>query len=158
MNTIKKLNVIAIVALSLGLAGLCSAQTSKTSAAGGSMAPYTEGTVWDVTMVKTKPGMTDDYLKNLAGAYKKSSDEMKKEGIIMDYKIFIGDAACHGDFDVLLMVEYKNMAALDNIRERTDPIERKMIGSEEQMHQGSVKRMEIRDILGTKLMREVTLK
>ena len=26
-------------------------------------APYTEGPVWDITMVKTKYGMTDDYLK-----------------------------------------------------------------------------------------------
>jgi hypothetical protein len=149
MNTLKKLNILTIVALSLGFAGLCSAQSS---------APYTEGTVWDVTMVKTKAGMTDDYLQNLAGAYKKTSDEMKKEGIIMDYKIFVGDAACPSDFDVLLMVEYKNMAALDNIRAKIDPIERKLIGSDAKMHEGSVKRMEIRNILGTKLMREITLK
>jgi hypothetical protein len=149
MNTIKKLSIITIVASSLGLAGLCSAQST---------APYTEGTVWDVTMVKTKAGMQDDYLKNLAGAYKKTSDEMKKEGIIMDYKIFVGSAATPHDFDVLLMVEYKDMAALDKIREKTDPIERKMIGSESQMRDASIKRMEIREILGDKLMREVTLK
>ena len=162
MHIIKKLNIIAIVALSLGLTGLCSAQTSsssKTSAASGSsLAPYNEGTVWEITMVKTKPGMSDDYLKNLAGAYKSTSDEMKKQGIIMDYKIFIGNAACPGDFDILLMVEYKNMAALDNIRAKADPIAEKLIGNEEKMREGSVKRMEIRDILGTKLMQEVTLK
>ena len=90
-----------------------------------SIAPYTEGTVWDITMIKTKPGMTDDYLKNLAQAYKTTSDEAKKQGIIMDYKIMIGDSAGRDDFDVLLMVQYKNMAALDGLREKTDPIAQK---------------------------------
>jgi hypothetical protein len=149
MNTLKKLSITTIVALSLGIPGLCSAQST---------APYTEGPVWDVTMVKTKAGMTDDYLRNLAGAYKKTSDEMKKEGIIMDYKIFLGDAASPHDFNLLLMVEYKDMAALDNIRAKIDPIEQKIIGSQAKMHEGSVKRAEIREILGTKLMREITLK
>jgi hypothetical protein len=29
-------------------------------------APYTEGRVWQITMVKTKSGVSDDYLKALA--------------------------------------------------------------------------------------------
>jgi hypothetical protein len=109
-------------------------------------------------MVRTKAGMSDDYLKNLAQAYKSTNDEAKKQGIIMDYKILLGDAAKADDFDILLMVQYKNMAALDGLREKTDPIAAKLIGGEDQLRQGSIKRMEIRDILGTKTMREVTLK
>lgn len=167
----KKLNIVAITALSLGIAGLCSAQTSPspktspatattttTTTAAGSTAPYTEGTVWEITMVRTKAGMSDDYLKNLAQAYKSTSDEAKKQGIIMDYKILLGDAANADDFDILLMVQYKNMAALDGLREKTDPIATKLIGGEEKLREGSIKRMEIRDILGSKTMREVTLK
>ena len=175
MINIKKPSIVAITALSLCVAGLCSAQTSpnpKTSPAAttaatttsttttttGSTAPYTEGSVWEVTMVRTKAGMTDDYLKNLAQAYKSTSDEAKKQGIIMDYKILLGDAANADDFDILLMVQYKNMAALDGLREKTDPIATKLIGGEEKLREGSVKRMEIRDILGSKTMREVMLK
>ena len=56
------------------------------------------------------------------------------------------------------MVQYKNMAALDGLREKTDPIAQKMIGGEDQIRAGSMKRMEIREILGTKTMREITLK
>ncbi len=160
-----KTKIMFSAVLVLGLVGLCSAQTTSstttsttTTASSGSTAPYTEGAVWDITMVKTKPGMSDDYLKNLAHAYKSTSDEAKKQGIIMDYKIFIGDAAGHDDFDILLMVEYKNMAALDGLRDKTDPIAQKLIGGEDQQRQGSVKRMEIREILGTKTMREITLK
>lgn len=172
--TMKKLNIVAFAALSLGITGLCSAQsspsprtspatatsasTTSTTTASGSTAPYTEGSVWEITMVRAKAGMADDYLKNLAQAYKSTNDEAKKQGIIMDYKILIGDAANADDFDILLIVQYKNMAALDGLRERTDPIATKLIGGEDQLRQGSIKRMEIRDILGTKTMREVTLK
>jgi hypothetical protein len=121
-------------------------------------APYTEGPVWAVTMVKTKPGMTDDYLKTLAKIYKSTNDEMKKQNLIMDYKILLGNDSNPQDFDILLMVEFKNMAAFDNQREKTDPIADKILGSEEVQRQGAIKRMEIREILGNKLMREVTLK
>lgn len=121
-------------------------------------APYAEGPVWDVTMVKTKAGMTDDYLKTLAKIYKATNDEMKKQGLIMDYKILIGGAATPQDFDVLLMVEFKNMATLDNFREKGDPVADKILGSEEMQRQGAIKRMEIREIMGDKLMREITLK
>ena len=121
-------------------------------------APYTEGPVWGITMVKTKPGMSDDYLKVLAKLFKATSDEMKKQGLIMDYKILLGNDANPQDFDVLLMVEYKNMAAFDGLREKADPISDKILGSEQLQREGAAKRMEIREIMGNKLMREVTLK
>ena len=125
---------------------------------GQSDAPYTDGPVWTITMVKTKPGMADDYLKNLAQIYKATNDEAKKQGIIMDYKILLGADSTPQDFDILLMQEFKNMAAFDGLRDKTDPIARKLIGSEDVQRQGAVKRMEIREIMGNKLMREITLK
>jgi hypothetical protein len=143
------ITLAACGALGLMGAGLVRAQSD---------APYTEGPVWTITMVKTKPGMTDDYLKTLAKIYKATNDEMKKQGLIMDYRILIGGAATPQDFDVLLMVEFKNMAALDNFREKGDPVADKILGSEEVQRQGAIKRMEIREIMGDKLMREVTLK
>jgi hypothetical protein len=121
-------------------------------------APYTEGPVWTITMVKTKAGMTDDYLKALAKIYKSTNDELKKQGLIMDYKILIGNDATPQDFDILLMVEFKNMAVFDGLREKADPIADKILGSEDAQRQGAIKRMEIREIMGNKLMREVTLK
>ncbi len=110
MNPAKKLQIVALAALSLVMASLCSAQSD---------APYTEGPVWLVTMVKTKPGMGDDYLKSLAQTVKLTNDEAKKQGIIMDYKILLGDASDEHDYNI---------------------------------------RIEVREILGTKRMREITLK
>ena len=50
------------------------------------------------------------------------------------------------------------MAALDGLRDKTDPIATKTIGTEDQQRQLAVKRLEIREIMGDKTMREITLK
>ena len=149
MKITKKLQAVMITAFSCIAASLCLGQSD---------APYTEGPVWTISMIKTKPGMADDYLKNLAQIYKAVNDEAKKQGIIMDYKILLGNDSTPQDFDILLMQEFKNMAAFDGLREKTDPIARKLIGTEDVQRQGAVKRMEIREIMGNKLMREITLK
>jgi hypothetical protein len=148
MRITRKLQIAIIAASSLGLGSVCFAQSD---------APYTEGPVWTLTMVKTKPGMSDDYLKILAKIYKATNDEAKKQGVIMNYKILVGGASTPGDFDILLMQEFKDMASLDGLRDKIDPIEKKLIGSEDVRRQGAVKRMKVREIMGDKLMREVTL-
>jgi len=145
----KYLILAASVALFAAWTGLCSAQSD---------APYTEGSVWNVTMVKTKPGMDDQYLKGLAKTFKGNLDEAKKQKLILSYKILIGSAATPNDFNILLMVESKDMAALDNGREKFDPIAKKIEGSVEEQEKTMTKRLDIREIVGDKLMREITLK
>jgi CHASE3 domain sensor protein len=163
MKFTKTFSAAIIIAATAGAVSVCSAQSSAsaattTTSATQSTAPYTEGAVWDITMVKTKPGMSDDYLKALAKIFKATNDEQKRQGIITDYKILTGSAATQQDYDILLMVEYPNMAALDSLRDKTDPIDAKLVGSEDQQRQLAVKRLEIREIMGDKLMREITLK
>jgi len=109
-------------------------------------------------MVKAKAGMTDEYLKGLAKTFTSAMEEAKKQNLVMDYKILLGDAATPQDFDILLMVESKNMAALDGFREKNDPIARKIQGTPDQQLATQVKRLEIREIMGSKNMREITLK
>jgi len=149
MRITKKLQIVTLAALSLGIASLCFAQSD---------APYTEGPVWNITMVKAKPGMGDEYLKGLAKTFKGSLDEAKKQNLILDYKILLGTAATPQDFDILLMVESKNMATQDGLREKTDPIARKIVDTTDQQQAMAVKRLDIREIMGSKLMREITLK
>lgn len=154
----KKTNLLLTIVVACAITSICPAQTPSTSTTTGSTAPYVEGPVWDVTMVRTKYGMDDDYLKALAKVFKQTSDEAKKQGLIMDYKILIGAAANAQDYNILLMTEFKNMAAMDGLRDKMDPLNAKLIGSEDVQRQGVVKRAEVREILGDKLMREVTLK
>ena len=165
MKFTRQFSVAALIAIAgAGAVSVCSAQssasaaTTTTSSTGQNTAPYTEGGVWQITMVKTKAGMSDDYLKALAKIFKSTNDEAKRQGIITDYKILAGGAATQQDYDILLMVEYPNMAALDGLRDKTDPIGAKMVGTDDQQRQLAVKRLEIRDIMGGKLMREITLK
>ena len=64
------------------MASLCSAQSD---------APYTEGPVWNITMVKAKPGMGDEYLKSLAKTLKltRRSKEAESDRRL---QILLGDA------------------------------------------------------------------
>ena len=170
MNITCKL--IAVAAVLFSATSLCFAQTSSptrsssasspapsTSSTTTTMgAPYTEGTVWAITMVKTKPGMGDDYIKGLAKTYKTAMEEEKKANVIVSYKILLGESSNEADYNMLLMIEYKNMAAFDGLRDKLDPIAQKVLGSEDERRQAAVKRTEIREILGSKVMREITLK
>src|SRR5438046_10584392 len=136
MRITKKLQIVALAALSLGIASLCFAQSD---------APYTEGPVWNITMVKTKSGMTDEYLKGLAKTLKGTLEEAKKQNLVLDYKILLGNAATAQDFNILILVESKNMAAQDNAREKFDPITRKVVGTTEQQQAFHANRHEIRE-------------
>ena len=161
--------IIAIIALTCGFSALCIAQSTPGTAttttitptpktAGGSSAPYTEGSVWTLSMIKTKTGLGDEYLKQITGTVKPVYDEAKKQKIILSYKILDGEASDPHDFNILILVEYPNMAAFDTLRDKMDPLLAKVMGSEEQRKDMAVKRLDVREILGTKTMREITLK
>ncbi|PYK15160.1 MAG: hypothetical protein DME55_14075 [Verrucomicrobia bacterium] len=142
---------------SFTVAFTCFAETNATNTKGSS-APYNEGPVWTLTMIKTKTGLADEYLKQITATVKPVYDEEKKQKIILDYKILNGEAAGPQDFNILILVEYPNWAAFDNLRDKMDPIIAKVMGTEEQRRTTAVKRLDIREILGTKTMREITLK
>src|SRR4029077_19526355 len=116
--------ILATIALTCGLSGLCFAQsspataTTTTKTTGGSTAPYNEGPVWALTMIKTKSGLSDEYFKQITGTVKPAYDEAKKQKIILDYKILDGEASDAHDFNILIMVEYPNMAAFDGLRDK----------------------------------------
>jgi hypothetical protein len=159
-----KIRIISIVALTCGVTGLCFAQsspstaTAATKSSGGSGAPYNEGPVWTLTMIKTKTGLDDDYLRQISGTVKPIYDEEKKQNIILDYKILMGDPHGRDEANIIIMVEYPNMAAFDGLRAKMDPLIEKVMGNEDQRRATAVKRLDIREILGVRTMREITLK
>ena len=55
-----KAKFFAIAALSFSLVFVCFAQPNATNEK-GSNAPYNEGPVWTLTMIKTKTGLADEY-------------------------------------------------------------------------------------------------
>jgi len=109
-------------------------------------------------MIKTKYGLEDDYFKNLQATLKNPLDDAKKQKVILDCKIFFGEAASPQDYNIMILLEFQNMAAFDNLRDRLDPILVKAAGSIGQQTQIQIKRMDVREVLGEKVMREITLK
>ena len=41
--------------------------------------PYTQGSVWTVTFVRVKPGLSSQYLGDLASTWKQVMDEARKQ-------------------------------------------------------------------------------
>lgn len=123
---------------------------------------YTEGSVWNLTFVKLKANMGDDYLKGLSKTWKASMDELVKQKLIKSYKILSGEASNPGDFDLLLMTEVENFASYDPdpVRDaKRDEVEKKVrdaLGEEFQKTVASYSTM--REITGRKTMREIFLK
>ncbi|XZF12608.1 hypothetical protein ACTHGU_12535 [Chitinophagaceae bacterium MMS25-I14] len=136
--------------------GLCLIAGSIVSHA--QIQPYTEGSVWSVSFIKLKANMGDDYLRSLSTTWVRMNQEAKKQGVLVSYKILSGEAANPGDFDIILMQEYKNMASLDNIDAKWETISKTVIGGEDAMRTLSQNRVSMREIYGGKLMRELTFK
>jgi len=120
--------------------------------------PYENGSVWDLSFIKTKDGKDLDYLKNLSKNWKSIMDEAKKEGLILSYKIISASAGNKDDWDLLLMTEYKNYAVFDGMDEKFYALATKMMGSEEETDKLMVNLTEMREILGSKLGQEIYLK
>jgi len=120
--------------------------------------PYKDGTVWSVSFIKVKPGMFDVYMRDLATARKKLMDEAKKQGLIVSERMLAGNSMGQGDWDLMLMVEYKNWAAFDGLSDKFDAIALKAVGTEEKQVQLMTKRTEVREIVGEKVFQEITFK
>src|SRR5215210_4185994 len=85
--------------------------------------PYTEGPITDVQYIRVKSGHFDEYMTFLAGPYKQLMEGQKKAGVITAWAVYTSDNRDEDDWNIALATTYKNMAALDNLRDRTDPLE-----------------------------------
>jgi hypothetical protein len=120
--------------------------------------PYKEGVVVNVTRIRTEPGMFDEYMKYLAGPYRQLMDEQKKAGIVVDYAFYAAVPQRPDDADLYLITTYKNMAALDDLDAKTDPITEKVMGDLARQNSDTAARGKVRTILGNELLRKLDLK
>ncbi len=123
---------------------------------------YNEGNVWSLTFVRTGANKGVEYINQLAKTWVASMEEAKKEGLILDYKILSGNAANSEDYDLILMIENKSLADYDPNPDREakfDAIEKKIRDDMKGDFQKVVDNYaQIRQIMGTKVMRELHLK
>jgi hypothetical protein len=142
----------------LGLLGVALFALPFASIAADDGYSYTEGSVIDVTSVRTKPGMFDTYMEFLSKTFKPMMEEQKKAGIVLSYSVYGAAPRTPSDPDVYLVVEYKNMAALDDLNAKTDPISKKYFATLSAANKAAADRESVRTILGDELMRELKLK
>ena len=60
-----------------GFAGAQSPSSSSPAAVAATGVPYTEHSVWEITLVKTKAGLDDDYLRSIAQTFKGTMEEKR---------------------------------------------------------------------------------
>ena len=120
--------------------------------------PYTEGNVVNVARIRTEYGHFDDYLKFLAGDWKKEMEAEKAAGLIVNYEVLSAEPRGPNDADIYLVITYKNWAALDGFGDKADAIAAQHYGSLAKSNEGMVDRGKIRRALGSETMQVLNLK
>ena len=117
---------------------------------------YDTGPVWRVVYYHVKPGMADAFWKDFKENVKPLLDEFKKQGWISDYKMWTNATADNAnDWDIALGLLFPNWAALDQLDAKSASVVTKHYGSREASFDIAKKRAEIRDVVASKLAREV---
>ena len=121
--------------------------------------PFEQGSFWAVTAVETKPGMFDAYVENLDGLWRKQMEKLKDEGKVKSYTMMSNVHARHGEPDLWLMVEWTSAGAMmDNPMEYWEKLMEGMDIDYDEMNERAVKREDLRTIMSTSLLRELSFR
>ena len=119
--------------------------------------PYHNAGVWDIAFIRIKPGMDSAYMNYVAGQWKAEQEAQKKDGNVVSYKVLSVEGHTPGEFNLMLMTEYKNLASLEANEDKAEAVTQKVVGNDEKQMQGYKERLEIREVMGNRLAREITL-
>ena len=119
--------------------------------------PTHQGSVWELSFIRVKPGMDSAYDKYLASDWKKEQETLKGAGIVLSYKVIGTESHSPTDWNLMLMVEYKDMTSLEANHDKAEALMEKIFGGDEKVMQGYKERSEIREVIGTRMAREIIL-
>ena len=119
--------------------------------------PYHEGSVWQMQCIHVKAGMEDRYARYLAGDWKKEQDAMKKAGYVLSYKAISTEAHNPTDCNMILMTEYKDLTTMEANADKAEQLGEQLFGGTQKIEAGYVDRSSYRDIIGSRLAREIVL-
>ncbi len=142
---------ILFAALALSLALVCVSVYAQMTR------PYHNGSVWTLAFIRVKPGMDAAYLNYIASEWKRIEEAAKKEGLILSYKVLVTEGHTAGDWNLILMTEVKDLAALEANEKKADALAERLVGDDQKQMQGYRDRAEIREVLGNRLAREIVL-
>src|SRR5712691_4486822 len=113
--------------------------------------PYRNGSVWNIGFIRIKSGMDSAYLNYVAGEWKTEQEAQKKDGNILSYKVMSVEGHTTTEFNLMLMTEYKNLAAMEANEDKAEAVARKVIGNDAKQMQGYNERSAIREVIGDRL-------
>jgi len=119
--------------------------------------PYRNGSVWSIGFIRMKPGMETAYLNYVATDWKREQEALKKEGLILSYKVLQTEAHGATDWNLMLLTEYKDLATMEANEAKEDALYQRTIGPDEKQRQGYRERLEIREVMAGRLAREIIL-
>jgi hypothetical protein len=119
--------------------------------------PYHNGSVWNIGFIRIRPGMDTAYMNYVAGQWKTEQEAQKKDGNILSYKVLSVEGHTPGEFNLMLMTEYKNLATMEASEDKAEAVAQKVIGDDAKQMQGYKERAEIREVMGARLAREIIL-
>jgi crotonobetainyl-CoA:carnitine CoA-transferase CaiB-like acyl-CoA transferase len=119
---------------------------------------YTEGTVSQVSAIRTVDGHFDEYMTWIDTVWKKEQEAAKKAGYIVGYDVYQAYPRSENDADLYLVITYKNFAALDDGLAKSDAIAKQIEGSVAASNQSQADRSKIRRVLGTETIQTLSLK
>jgi hypothetical protein len=119
--------------------------------------PFRNGSVWSIAFVKVQAGMDTAYLNYLSGQWKAEQEALKKEGMILSYKVLTTEGHGSTDWNLMLLTEYKDLATMEAGEAKADALAQKVVGDDQKQMAGYKERSEIREIVGSRLAREIVL-
>jgi hypothetical protein len=120
--------------------------------------PYKDGPVTEVSAIKVKSGKFDEYMAYLAGPYRELMDAQKQAGLIISWNIYTTRAGSPQEPDMYLTTTYANMAALDGLDDKSAPMIDKVFGSRKKSNDKFAARETMREVMGSELIQELTLR
>ena len=148
MKNKKRIVTASVAGMILSLCAVVSAQVNR---------PYHNGSVWQISFIQIKPGMDTAYLTYLTTDWKRENEALKKDGQILSYKVITTEGHSSTDWNIMLMVEYKDLATMEANETKADNLAQTVIGNDEKQMQGYRDRLQIREVMGTRLAREIIL-
>lgn len=135
------------------------------TAAHADLEPYkdydTSAAVWSVTTIRVDSNMGDAYLEGLAKTWVSSNETAKKLGQIEEYHIYRSDLPASGDFNLMLVIKFKDANAASQPNKMDYDAFMKEFGKDQsdEVTEFSQKNYPaMRKITGEYLVREITLK
>jgi hypothetical protein len=115
--------------------------------------------IWSITTIKVHPNMGDAYLEGIKKTWVSSNQLSKSLGQIEDYQILRSDMPDSGDFNVLLIVKFKNDEMLAPNKARYDAFMAKFGEAQQKATTEQAQRdyPAMREIVGEYHFREITL-